>query len=73
MIKKNHGHIVTIASVAGFSGSPRLVDYTASKFGAVGLHEALTMELWKTADNVKTTAVCPWFIKTGMFSGAISR
>jgi short-subunit dehydrogenase len=42
MLENNHGHIVTIASAAGFFGIPYLVDYCSSKFAAVGLHEALT-------------------------------
>jgi all-trans-retinol dehydrogenase (NAD+) len=33
MIQENKGHIVTIASAAGLSGQPGLVDYCASKFG----------------------------------------
>jgi len=72
MIKKNHGHVVSIASLAGYFGSPKLIDYTASKFAAVGLMEALTMELWTEADKVNTTTVCPYFIKTGMFAGITS-
>jgi short-subunit dehydrogenase len=39
------GHIVTIASVAGTVGVNGLVDYCASKFGAVGFDESLRMEL----------------------------
>jgi all-trans-retinol dehydrogenase (NAD+) len=42
MLDANHGHIVTIASGAGLTGAAGLVDYCASKFAAVGLHEALT-------------------------------
>ena len=42
MLDNNHGHIVTIASGAGLTGIPGLVDYCSSKFAAVGLHEALT-------------------------------
>lgn len=72
MIKKNHGHVVSIASIAGYGGSPQMVDYCASKFGAVGLTEALTVELKYEAPNVKVTSICPWFIKTGMFDGAKS-
>lgn len=42
MLENNHGHIVTIASAAGLTGLPKLVDYCSSKFAAVGLHDALT-------------------------------
>ena len=37
MLEKNAGHVVTIASSAGLSGTPGLVDYCASKFAAVGM------------------------------------
>lgn len=45
MIKANKGHVVTIASLAGLVGSPGLMDYNASKFGAVGFNCALRAEL----------------------------
>lgn len=37
MIEKDHGHIITVASMAGYVGMSKLVDYCASKFGAVSL------------------------------------
>ncbi|KAE9418565.1 hypothetical protein Angca_009868, partial [Angiostrongylus cantonensis] len=70
MIQKNHGHIVTIASIAGKAGVSGLVDYCASKHGAVGFHESLTAELdARGSTGVKTTVVCPYYIDTGMFDG----
>jgi len=72
MKQKNHGHIVSIASIAGYGGSPSLVDYCASKFGAVGISESLAIELNSDAPGVKVTSICPWFIKTGMFEGTRS-
>jgi all-trans-retinol dehydrogenase (NAD+) len=69
MVKKNKGHIVTIASFAGHVGSDKLVDYTSSKFACVGLDEALRNELKIQGLNIKTTCVNPYFIDTGMFSG----
>ncbi|RZB39963.1 estradiol 17-beta-dehydrogenase 11, partial [Asbolus verrucosus] len=75
MIKANHGHIVTIASMAGFVGISKLVDYCSSKFAAVGFDEALRVELEaQGVDGVKTTVVCPYFIQaTGMFDNVNSR
>lgn len=72
MIAKRRGHIVTIASMAGLTASPGLADYNASKFGAVGLDEAVRLELQKNGHSsyVKTTCICPYFIDTGMFAGA---
>ncbi|MFP4475604.1 MAG: SDR family oxidoreductase [Desulfatibacillaceae bacterium] len=70
MVAKNRGHIVTIASSAGWLGVNRCADYCASKFGNVGFDEALRMELrGQGATGVKTTCVCPYFIDTGMFEG----
>ena len=70
MMKVNKGHIVTISSVAGLSGGPRLADYCASKFGSCGIDESLRYEM-KTEgyDGIHCTVVCPWFINTGMFDG----
>jgi len=74
MIKKNHGHIVTVASAAGLVGIHKLADYCASKFGAVGFAESLMAELSVMGkDGVKSTLVCPYFISTGMFDGAATR
>ena len=74
MISKNHGHIITIASGAGLFGVAGLVDYCASKHGAVGVHKSLTMELDAIGcTGVKTLCVCPFFINTGMFEGVTTR
>jgi len=69
MIKKNHGHIVTVASSAGVCGNPGMVDYCASKFGAVGFDESLRLEIQKMGKNIDTTCINPYFINTGMFDG----
>mmetsp|Transcript_7793 Transcript_7793/g.8913 ORF Transcript_7793/g.8913 Transcript_7793/m.8913 type:complete len:252 (+) Transcript_7793:191-946(+) len=69
MLKKDHGHVVSIASSGGLIGCPGLVDYCASKYGAVGFDESLRLELKKLGANVYTTCICPTFIKTEMFKG----
>jgi all-trans-retinol dehydrogenase (NAD+) len=64
MLEKNHGHVVTIASIAGIFGSAGLADYCASKFASVGFEESLRNEfinLNKT--GVKSTIVCPYVKK----------
>ena len=74
MISMKKGHIVNIASLAGHSGTNKLVDYCSSKFAAVGLDESLKIELKVQGhDYVATTVVCPYYINTGMFSGVISK
>ena len=66
------GHIVTLASVAGLIGSARLTDYSASKFAAVGFHEALRAELRAMGGagaRVGVSLVCPAHIATKLFDG----
>ena len=71
MITHKLGHIVNVASLAGHSGTNKLVDYCASKFAAVGLDEAFRVEMYVQghSDYIKTTVVCPYYISTGMFAG----
>ncbi|KAG8230138.1 hypothetical protein J437_LFUL010630 [Ladona fulva] len=74
MMNDNHGHIVTIASLAGLVGVNQLADYSASKFAVVGFDEAMRLELEVNGINgVHTTVVCPYYINTGMFEGVKSR
>jgi len=73
MLERDRGHIVTIASAAGLIGVPRLTDYCATKFAAVGLDESLRVELRQRGAAVRTTVVCPYYIDTGMFEGVKTR
>lgn len=75
MLEKDHGHIITVASMAGHVGMSKLVDYCSSKFAAVGFDEALRLELEILgAKNIETTVVCPYFLQaTGMFDNVHSR
>ncbi len=71
MIETDHGHIVSVASMAGQFGNSGLGDYCASKFAVVGFEESMRYELQRLGkNNVMTTLVCPFFINTGMFEGA---
>ncbi|XP_019885503.1 estradiol 17-beta-dehydrogenase 11 [Camponotus floridanus] len=73
MMKNNHGHIVTIASVTGFVGTYKCTDYSATKFAAIGCHESLFNELKVHGyDGIHMTLVCPYLINTGMFNGVKS-
>ncbi|XP_060103063.1 17-beta-hydroxysteroid dehydrogenase 13-like [Heteronotia binoei] len=66
MMEMNHGHIVTIASLAGSVGVPFMVTYASSKHAIVGFHLSLTEELYFLGkDGIKTTCLCPFFINTG--------
>jgi NAD(P)-dependent dehydrogenase (short-subunit alcohol dehydrogenase family) len=63
--------IVNTASAAGLAGLPRMAPYCASKFGVVGLSEALDAEL--APRGVRVTAVCPGLVNTPIVSSAILR
>jgi all-trans-retinol dehydrogenase (NAD+) len=73
MLAQGSGHLVTIASAGGILGAPKLTDYSASKFAAVGFDEVLRMEFSQNGDNIRTTIICPYYIDTGMFKGVRSR
>ena len=65
MYEINHGHIVTVASVAGLAGVKNLVGYSASKFAAVGFHKSLRKELRSMGKNgIQTTCLCPTIVDT---------
>ena len=50
-----------------------LTVYFCSKYAAVGMAEALSMELrYRKKTGVKVTTVCPYYISTGMFKGVVS-
>ncbi|XP_032806773.1 estradiol 17-beta-dehydrogenase 11-like isoform X1 [Petromyzon marinus] len=74
MLERNHGHIVTVASMSGKIGTPLLVNYSSSKFAAVGFAEALQAELRLLGrDGVRTTCLCPYFVNTGFVQNPQSR
>jgi NAD(P)-dependent dehydrogenase (short-subunit alcohol dehydrogenase family) len=56
------GHVVNLASMAGYFASPALAAYTATKFAVLGLSEALREEL--RPHDIGVTAVCPGVINT---------
>lgn len=59
MVRKNHGHVVTIASMASFMALGEMVDYCCTKASALAFHEGLAQELklWYNAPKVRTTYV----------------
>ncbi|MBY8990840.1 MAG: SDR family NAD(P)-dependent oxidoreductase [Candidatus Lokiarchaeota archaeon] len=65
MLKRGSGHIVNIASGAGIFGSVEPLPYITSKFGVVGLTEALFARLKKRGINV--SVIAPTYIKTDIF------
>ena len=56
--------IASTASYAGKRGQGWLAAYSATKFGVVGLSQALHKEL--SNDGIQVTALCPGFVATDM-------
>ncbi|KAH8675084.1 hypothetical protein BGZ61DRAFT_508584 [Ilyonectria robusta] len=75
MISQNHGHIITIASMASFVTVAYNVDYCCSKAAALAFHEGLAQELKHNyhASNIKTSVVHPMWIRTAMFDSALKK
>lgn len=64
MKKVNKGHILNVASIAGFMPGPLMSTYYATKSYVVRLCEGIREELNKEKSNVKISILCPGPVKT---------
>ena len=64
MKKRNSGHILDVASIAGFMAGPLMATYYATKNYVVRLSEAIRVELKKDKSNVKISVLCPGPVNT---------
>jgi short-subunit dehydrogenase len=62
MVERGRGHVVNLASMAGYYATPALSAYTATKFAVLGLSEALREEL--VPHGIGVSAICPGIINT---------
>lgn len=70
LVEKQSGHIVMLASAAGFVGVPAASSYAASKWAVIGFTESVRLELEREGlYDIKFTIACPGFVDTGMFAG----
>jgi NAD(P)-dependent dehydrogenase (short-subunit alcohol dehydrogenase family) len=67
MRPRGAGHIVNVASAAGKGGFPGVVTYCSTKFGVVGLTEALSHELH--GSGVDVSCVMPAIVRTELTDG----
>lgn len=67
MRPRGQGHIVNVASAAGKGGFPGVVTYCSTKFGVVGLSEALHHELH--GSGVDVSIVMPAIVRTELTDG----
>ena len=66
MIRAGSGHVVNIASAAGFVSPPGVAAYNVSKAGVISLSETLRVEL--APHGVGVSVVCPSFFKTNLLN-----
>jgi 3-oxoacyl-[acyl-carrier protein] reductase len=64
MMKKNDGHIISIASIVGLQGREGQANYSASKAGLIGLTRACASEFGRF--NIKVNAILPGYLPTDM-------
>jgi NAD(P)-dependent dehydrogenase (short-subunit alcohol dehydrogenase family) len=70
MVPRGTGHIVNVSSIAGKTALPYLATYSATKYGVVGLSEAVRVELRGT--GVEVSVVIPTFVRTELTTGLAS-
>lgn len=68
LVAANHGMVVTISSQCGYTTTPNMVDYSATKAAALAFHEGLTAELTTRyrAPRVRTVLVAQGFTRTAL-------
>lgn len=64
MKKQGSGHIISIASAAGFAAMPNMGMYNVTKAAVISLMESLYGEV--KAFNIDTSVVCPTFFRSNI-------
>lgn len=64
MVERGRGHVVGVASVAGYRGLPGAEAYGATKAAQINLLEAMRVSLRRR--GVRVTTVAPGFVRTEM-------
>jgi 3-oxoacyl-[acyl-carrier protein] reductase len=62
MRKRSYGRIVNVASIAGKEGNPRMVPYSATKAGVIGLTKSLGKEV--ATEGICVNAISPAVVQT---------
>lgn len=73
MIEQGEGHIVNVASAAGWVNGPSMAVYNATKHAVVAISETLALDLRDVGAKVGVTVLCPAFFPTGIHDSARNR
>ncbi|KPM41078.1 hypothetical protein AK830_g5448 [Neonectria ditissima] len=68
---RNHGHLLIVASQAGYITTASGTDYCASKAAAIAIYEGIHSEIKHIykAPAVRVSCICPSHVQTDMFKG----
>jgi len=70
LLNQTEAHVVNIASASAMIPLPLGATYASSKWAVLGFTDSLREELVQTGQgHVRVTAICPSYIRTGMFEG----
>lgn len=64
MVEVDKGHILNVASIAGFMPGPLMATYYSTKAYVVRLTQSIRQELFMQGSRVKVSALCPGPVKT---------
>ena len=71
MLNRGRGHVVGVASLAGYRGFPWMISYSASKAALIAYLEALRPGLARR--GITVTTACPGFVRTAMSKAPYKR
>jgi len=67
MVRRRHGRIISITSVAGLAGNAGQANYCAAKAGLIGLTKSVAKELGPR--QITVNAIAPGYVATDMTAG----
>lgn len=62
MISRGHGHIVNVASAAGYGGIPYQEPYCATKAAVIGLTRSFCASVAAGSHSIGCSVICPGFV-----------
>jgi NAD(P)-dependent dehydrogenase (short-subunit alcohol dehydrogenase family) len=69
LLSRPEAHLLNVVSFYGFFPTARATAYHVTKYGLLGLSEALRVELGRHGLGV--TALCPGFVRTGLYDRSL--